>query len=677
MSPRRGLLAVAIVAAAACTPPARPKLAPLPPEAYAHYLRGRTAFFEGDYERAVDELARARVAADDQIGIAVALAEALDRTGRKDEARAEIDEAVARWPRSPEVWLAAGEIRRGDGALARASQAYRRAIALDPALIDAYLGLAVTETRAQRPDEAERVYQALVAARPDAAEGHFRLAEIALARDDDRAAEAALRQVLELDGDRVDARRALAGVLVRTGRLADAIAETRLAFDRSGYDPALATDLVWLLIEAGDRRGAADVLGLYDDGVPAEVQADAAGLWLAIGEPERALTTAAAAARRGHDAPLVRARALVVLGDPAAAAAVLAGIERGRPLWAPAQALAADVALAAGKPDDARAIADAAHQAAPDHVGVTAAFAEARRRGGDVATGRAAFAMLARRRPRDAALVLAWSSFEARAGDRDRALTLAEKVLAATPDDPAALNLVAYTLVELGRDLPRARRLLVRARGLAPGDPGVLDSWAWLRRAEGDLAAADRALLWATRIAPFEPEILLHAAIVAEERGGAARARRLLTAARTQPMAPEVAALVDAKLAALGGSPVASACYARADMRTPALLRFAFGSVLALTACKKTPSKDDCEKLLAHLVDLQASAGGAAKAPAALGAAGKDMKAEVDAQKKAIRDYAVDQKFMETCTQSTPKKVVECGLAAKDEKQLADCDAQK
>lgn len=98
---------------------------------------------------------------------------------------------------------------------------------------------------------------------------------------------------------------------------------------------------------------------------------------------------------------------------------------------------------------------------------------------------------------------------------------------------------------------------------------------------------------------------------------------------------------------------------------------------LASSACKKTPSNDQCEQLLTHLIDIQVVSGGAGKAPEGLGAAGKDMKGEVEQQKKTIREYAVGQKFIESCTQSTPKAVVQCGLAAKDEKELAACDGAK
>ena len=271
---------------------------------------------------------------------------------------------------------------------------------------------------------------------------------------------------------------------------------------------------------------------------------------------------------------------------------------------------------------------------------------------------------LARLRGLAESLAFGWVALRRRA-ERDAALrALAEQVLAATPDDPGVQNLVGFLLVDDRRDLGRAGQLLLAARRRAPGDAGILDSWGWLRRALGDLAGAERALARAVLIAPLDPDIVDHAATVALERGDAARAAGLWASLLGRPMAPALADHVRTQLARTGVSP----CYARTAMNMSWLARLAVGASLATAACAKTPSKGDCDKLLAHLIDLEVTSGGGDKLPEA-------MKAEVVKQKAAIKDYAVGQKFIETCTQKTPKKVVACGLAAKNADELAKCDS--
>jgi hypothetical protein len=101
-------------------------------------------------------------------------------------------------------------------------------------------------------------------------------------------------------------------------------------------------------------------------------------------------------------------------------------------------------------------------------------------------------------------------------------------------------------------------------------------------------------------------------------------------------------------------------------MRT---LRAILAAGLCLAAgCSDAPSKDQCEKLLDHLIELEMKAGGtdAELTP--------EMKDDLAKQKTQVVDFAVGQKFIETCTDKTPKKVVECGLAAKSAEDLAKCD---
>ena len=82
-------------------------------------------------------------------------------------------------------------------------------------------------------------------------------------------------------------------------------------------------------------------------------------------------------------------------------------------------------------------------------------------------------------------------------------------------------------------------------------------------------------------------------------------------------------------------------------------------SLLALlfavsAGCGNAPSKSECEKLVDHLVELEAAAGGSGAMPA-------EQKGELDQQKKKVRDSI----GLDFCLKDLSKDQLECGLKAR------------
>jgi hypothetical protein len=90
-------------------------------------------------------------------------------------------------------------------------------------------------------------------------------------------------------------------------------------------------------------------------------------------------------------------------------------------------------------------------------------------------------------------------------------------------------------------------------------------------------------------------------------------------------------------------------------------------SLLALSAsaCGNKPSKGDCEKLVHHLIELEASESGGAAVPS-------DKKADADAQKKKVYDAV----GLDYCLKDLSVDQVQCGLKAKSLEDISKtCDA--
>jgi len=159
---RRSVLGL-LCGIAACGPPKQPAApAPLPRAAYAAYLDGKLAAYRDEWGNAADALADAAAAAPEQPMIAVELARAQHKAKRPEAARATLTAARARWPRHPQVWLASGDLLAAS-APALAIDAYRKAIALDPDLSQAWRALAAALARAKATaelDQLGRDYQA-------------------------------------------------------------------------------------------------------------------------------------------------------------------------------------------------------------------------------------------------------------------------------------------------------------------------------------------------------------------------------------------------------------------------------------------------------------------------------------------------------------------------------------
>jgi hypothetical protein len=103
-----------------------------------------------------------------------------------------------------------------------------------------------------------------------------------------------------------------------------------------------------------------------------------------------------------------------------------------------------------------------------------------------------------------------------------------------------------------------------------------------------------------------------------------------------------------------------------------AMKRAVVAVILFAAACKSGPSKDDCSKLLDHLVDLEFKKAGAA-------ATSDAMRAEITKAKGQVTSNVADT-FMKTCTDKMTKARVTCALAAAElegEGSVAKCDEAK
>lgn len=87
--------------------------------------------------------------------------------------------------------------------------------------------------------------------------------------------------------------------------------------------------------------------------------------------------------------------------------------------------------------------------------------------------------------------------------DMNRALEL-------SPDQPAVLNFLGYSMADRNQNLPAAEDMIERALHARPNDGAIVDSLGWVKLRLGDTRAALRLLEHAAELEPEDPSITGH-----------------------------------------------------------------------------------------------------------------------------------------------------------------------
>ncbi len=99
-------------------------------------------------------------------------------------------------------------------------------------------------------------------------------------------------------------------------------------------------------------------------------------------------------------------------------------------------------------------------------------------------------------------------------GDFTRAAERYRAVLKAQPNNVVALNNLAYGLAVRQKAPQEAKPMAEKALALAPNDPNMADTLAWIEHLLGNHAEAARLISRAVRAVPANAEIRLHAAFI-------------------------------------------------------------------------------------------------------------------------------------------------------------------
>ncbi len=172
----------------------------------------------------------------------------------------------------------------------------------------------------------------------------------------------------------------------------------------------------------------------------------------------------------------------------------------------------------------------------PQLPGVYVRLGEVKRRAGDLNGAIASFQKARELSPKDPVPLLQLALLFDTNGRHDDALKSYEDVLKMQPDNPVALNNIAYSKADEGVDLDRALQLAERARTKSPTDPDVLDTIGLIFVKKNSTDEGLRLLKELVARAPSNPLYHLHFAMALYQKGNKPEAKKeLQTASRSNP----------------------------------------------------------------------------------------------------------------------------------------------
>ncbi len=471
--------------------------------------------------------------------------------GRFDEALTVARELKTRFPDSPLPHNLEGAAHVGAENWEAAREAIEAALQIDPELLSARLNLAALDARQGQLDRAELAYLAVLEDDESNVTALSALADIARLQGKTADALAWRKQAYELDITALAPGLAYVQALRQAGELDEAMAVVQRMRASNPDQPQLLSALATLQASKGRHDEAIANfarLGEVTDGDPgvrmrlAQAHLDAGDAAQARKEIEKLVLDEPAYG----PASIALTRLVLEAEGNEAALARARGFAEANPDQAWGLQLVGDLLLQDGRSAEAVEAFERAW-AMEQSSGLAIGLYRARSIAG---RGEAALEPLRQRlaaEPNDQPVREALAGALIGRGKSDEARVLYEALVEAGSGNATVWNNLAWIYFEDGDE--RALAYAEQALLLAPDQPAIMDTLAWIQLQQGETSQALRLLERADAAAPDEPEIGYHYAVALHRSGRDDEAetvlRRVLGSDRPFPSASDARALLD------------------------------------------------------------------------------------------------------------------------------------
>jgi putative PEP-CTERM system TPR-repeat lipoprotein len=463
------------------------------------------------------------------------------RRGEFDQALAAVATLEKKQPNNPLTYNIKGAAYAGMRDNKNARAAFEKALEVQPGYFAAARNLALLDLQEQKPEDARKRYEAMLAKDSGNEQLLLGLAELlVMSGHGPDEVKAMLERAIAAAPKSVRPRLALISYFNNRR-------DNKAALDAAKLAQGAFPDDTQVLEAVGVAQRAAgqndDALATFTRLVQLQPQNVQALMRLADVEvAKKDYSSAVATLRKAIDADPSQHRALLALaktflisGHPEDAIAEARKLQKERPKNALGYALEGEVMAAQGKWTLAAAAYKEALAREPSGVLAVRRYESLEKVG---ASGASAFAaQWTKEHPTDATLDAFLGQQSIARKDYRGAIAHYQAAIKLEPDNAVILNNLAWALAETGD--PKAREYAANAYRQAPFNPNVMDTMGWAEVQTGDAKKGIELLRSAASLAPGNAEIRLHLAKGLIKTGDKAEAKKTLEPlAKLDPAAP-------------------------------------------------------------------------------------------------------------------------------------------
>lgn len=446
-----------------------------------------------------------------------------------NEALAVADKLAKSDPKSTAPEFYRGQILMVRGDLAGATAAFSRCLELDPNFTPArYFRSQVALARGEF-EQADKDLQLIIAREPKSVTAFVKRAEIAARRGQDAQVQSLLKQAIAADRDNPTPRLVLANYHLIHKNYRDAQAALAELLQVSPQNVEALAMLGQVQYALGMKDQAVTTYRQLTNRVPqsASAQVLLAGVLAGTGDRTNAKIALQKAVALAPDSPNTRAQliSLELGGGAKEEALAIARAYAAAYPGSDADQLLAETLLRLRRANEAIAVLTKGMAARPDSR-TAIRLSQLEIAAGDKKKGVAVLTNWLAKHPDDHAVRRQYAGSLLALGDAAAARKEYEAVLKQRPEDPMALNDLAWIIQK--EDPARAMSMATQAAKIAPHSAEIADTLGWLKFQRSDKNGALSDLQRARKLNDDNPVIGYHLAVVLDATGKRAEAKALL-----------------------------------------------------------------------------------------------------------------------------------------------------